>query len=131
MAERQLPTLDTRVRFPVKAPKFRDVAQSGSAPVWGTGGRWFKSSHPDHAAVAQWKSATLPTSIYGFDSRRRLQYSSFRSAVWSARLVWVQKVAGSNPAGKTLFGRVGVGVPRENHNLVFAGSIPAPVTILA
>ena len=25
----------------------RDVAQPGSAPVWGTGGRKFKSCHPD------------------------------------------------------------------------------------
>src|SRR5262249_3375556 len=27
---------------------FRDVAQPGSAPDWGSGGRWFESSHPDH-----------------------------------------------------------------------------------
>ncbi len=27
--------------------KTRDVAQSGSATVWGTGGRKFKSCHPD------------------------------------------------------------------------------------
>ena len=26
----------------------RGVAQPGSAPVWGTGGRRFKSSHPDY-----------------------------------------------------------------------------------
>lgn len=26
----------------------RDVAQSGSAPQWGCGGRWFESSRPDH-----------------------------------------------------------------------------------
>jgi len=26
---------------------FRDVAQSGSVPAWGAGGRWFESSHPD------------------------------------------------------------------------------------
>ena len=26
----------------------RDVAQPGSAPDWGSGGRWFESSHPDH-----------------------------------------------------------------------------------
>src|SRR4051812_16910027 len=25
----------------------RDVAQPGSAPDWGSGGRWFESSHPD------------------------------------------------------------------------------------
>ena len=27
--------------------KFRGVAQPGSAPALGAGGRWFKSSHPD------------------------------------------------------------------------------------
>ena len=26
----------------------RDVAQTGSAPEWGSGGRRFKSSRPDH-----------------------------------------------------------------------------------
>ena len=26
----------------------RDVAQPGSAPQWGCGGRKFESSHPDH-----------------------------------------------------------------------------------
>jgi hypothetical protein len=37
--------------FPFKRFKPRDsrgVAQSGSAPVLGTGGRWFESSRPDH-----------------------------------------------------------------------------------
>ena len=29
----------------------RGVAQSGSAPAWGAGGRWFESSHPDHQDV--------------------------------------------------------------------------------
>ena len=29
------------------ASTFRDVAQPGSAPDWGSGGRWFESSHPD------------------------------------------------------------------------------------
>ena len=29
------------------ASRFRDVAQPGSAPDWGSGGRWFESSHPD------------------------------------------------------------------------------------
>ncbi len=28
----------------------RGVAQSGSAPVWGTGGRGFKSRRPDHTS---------------------------------------------------------------------------------
>ena len=29
----------------------RGVAQLGSASVWGTGGRWFESSRPDHAST--------------------------------------------------------------------------------
>ena len=28
----------------------RGVAQFGSAPYWGCGGRWFESSRPDHGA---------------------------------------------------------------------------------
>jgi hypothetical protein len=28
--------------------RHRGVAQPGSAPDWGSGGRWFKSSRPDH-----------------------------------------------------------------------------------
>src|SRR5256885_3986071 len=28
---------------------FRGVAQPGSAPAWGAGGRWFKSSRPDQS----------------------------------------------------------------------------------
>ena len=31
----------------VSPARFRDVAQPGSAPDWGSGGRWFESSHPD------------------------------------------------------------------------------------
>ena len=31
----------------------RGVAQFGSAPALGAGGRWFESSRPDHAAVVQ------------------------------------------------------------------------------
>ena len=32
----------------VYCPRRRGVAQSGSAPEWGSGGRWFESSRPDH-----------------------------------------------------------------------------------
>lgn len=37
----ELPVLDSDAR--------RGVAQSGSAPVWGTGGRRFKSGRPDQS----------------------------------------------------------------------------------
>lgn len=33
---------------PAQADEHRDVAQPGRAPASGAGGRWFKSSHPDH-----------------------------------------------------------------------------------
>ncbi len=29
----------------------RGVAQSGSVPEWGSGGRWFKSSRPDQKNI--------------------------------------------------------------------------------
>jgi hypothetical protein len=31
--------------------KNRGVAQSGSVPEWGSGGRWFKSSRPDQTSL--------------------------------------------------------------------------------
>ena len=31
----------------------RDVAQPGSAPEWGSGGRRFKSAHPDHLLASK------------------------------------------------------------------------------
>ena len=41
-------SVDYDIKKHVKICKVRDVAQLGSAPDWGSGGRWFKSSHPDH-----------------------------------------------------------------------------------
>ena len=35
------------VRYHLKEKSLRDVAQFGSAPRLGRGGRWFESSHPD------------------------------------------------------------------------------------
>ena len=32
--------------------QIRDVAQPGSVPAWGAGGRWFESSRPDRLRVA-------------------------------------------------------------------------------
>jgi hypothetical protein len=36
--------------------RFRDVAQPGSALVWGARGRWFESSHPDETKARTIKS---------------------------------------------------------------------------
>ena len=40
----------------------RDVAQSGSAPQWGCGGRWFESSRPDHCSQKALETAVRPSS---------------------------------------------------------------------
>lgn len=40
----------------------RDVAQSGSAPQWGCGGRWFESSRPDHRSQKALETAVRPNS---------------------------------------------------------------------
>ncbi len=34
-------------------PKGRGVAQLGSAPAWGAGGRWFESSLPDQIPLSR------------------------------------------------------------------------------
>lgn len=36
----------------LKYSSFLGVAQFGSVPEWGSGGRKFKSSHPDHRTTA-------------------------------------------------------------------------------
>ena len=51
----------TRDPSPSLSPYVRGVAQLGSAPALGAGGREFKSPLPDHAGVAQWQSARLPS----------------------------------------------------------------------
>ena len=44
---REILTLMDKGAKKVHGPR-RDVAQPGSAPAWGAGGRRFKSGHPDH-----------------------------------------------------------------------------------
>ena len=45
----------------------RDVAQSGSAPEWGSGGRGFKSRRPDcvNAFYFKWIDFTSPKDLAG------------------------------------------------------------------
>ena len=47
------PRLHTSRRSPILLWRLRGVAQLGSASALGAEGRWFESSHPDHAAVVQ------------------------------------------------------------------------------
>lgn len=47
----------------------RDVAQSGSATVWGTGGRKFKSCHPDNKVRSNYLTTKwLLSFLCGFGS---------------------------------------------------------------
>jgi hypothetical protein len=46
--------------------KFRDVAQSGSVPVWGTGGRKFKSCHPDRLENQKTSKACKSNDLQAF-----------------------------------------------------------------
>ena len=55
-------------------PKPRGVAQAGSAPALGAGGRPFKSGRPDHAGVAQLgRASAFQAEGRGFESRLPLQ----------------------------------------------------------
>ncbi len=51
------------VRDPLSHEHRRGVAQPGSAPVWGTGGRRFKSSLPDHDPPSHASSSYCPGSV--------------------------------------------------------------------
>ena len=58
-------------------PRFgRGVAQPGSAPAWGAGGRKFESSRPDHLAIA-WHSGPVSrirgTGLFDWNSSIALQ----------------------------------------------------------
>ena len=46
--------------------EYRGVAQPGSAPAWGAGGRWFKSTRPDHSPTScTCVLVGLATSLWG------------------------------------------------------------------
>ena len=49
--------------------KGRGVAQLGSAPAWGAGGRWFESSHPDQLCFSYWHDRSSGGVVWSFDSR--------------------------------------------------------------
>ncbi len=65
------------MRYPLGVPKNRGVAQPGSAPPWGGGGRRFKSSRPDQIPL----EPLFTISIKGRAKRR----------VPSARRKWPKK----------------------------------------
>ena len=51
--------------LPVYSNQLRGVAQSGSAPGWGPGGRRFKSSHPDSASPLTMRARGVLATIKG------------------------------------------------------------------
>ena len=70
------------VQMVEKEPMGRDVAQSGSAPEWGSGGRMFKSFHPDHFS-------SVVISSFWFSTRQKLSpfASHINSSPWPANTV--------------------------------------------
>ena len=56
----------------------RDVAQLGSALVWGTRGRWFESSRPDHSFLAP--------GFLSHNLRTRYQRRRYASSICSLHL---------------------------------------------
>ena len=49
--------------------KSRDVAQSGSAPEWGSGSRRFKSCRPDHDHTNLGRSGPMPNLLFSLISK--------------------------------------------------------------
>lgn|GEM_PF-4344030 len=63
-----LPPIDNHGAVPLDYDKCRGVAQSGSVPEWGSGGRWFKSSRPDQTRIGEPLSRRRP--FDGFSLRQ-------------------------------------------------------------
>ena len=77
----------------------RNVAQTGSAPEWGSGGRRFKSSRSDQLDKELRSAATpffWPATAAGSDLRRRVVYRRF------FRKTFVSLVFRLDPANGTL-----------------------------
>src|SRR5438046_1611862 len=89
----------------------RGVAQLGSAPAWGAGGRWFKSSRPDHPlprralrmlGVVAYRTAAAAASVLPARAADRL-------AVGLARLAFHVRV----PARAALEKNLAAALPRS------------------
>jgi putative endonuclease len=53
---------------------FRDVAQPGSVPAWGAGGRWFESSRPDKSALENSRAFFMQFFVYILKSIKTEKY---------------------------------------------------------
>ena len=69
-------------RLPVR----RGVAQSGSAPVWGTGGRRFKSGRPDHTFNSQDVRCRSKLGFRAFDRQSSIPTFDRQSSISQAAL---------------------------------------------
>ena len=65
----------------IKKDKCRDVAQPGSAPAWGAGGRRFKSCRPDHFLWAFSEAWLFPFFLKKCPSEKKLSSES-QSEPW-------------------------------------------------
>ena len=72
----------------------RDVAQSGSAPEWGSGGRGFKSRRPDVLEVVPLEFCTrkhsAPTTLGAFSLAADLKLLLANRAIHSVTIVTVR-----------------------------------------
>ena len=55
---------DVRKRVKMLAIHCRGVAQPGSAPALGAGGRWFESSRPDHFSDSLFKVCATKSRLF-------------------------------------------------------------------
>src|SRR5215467_5197153 len=84
------PCLERLSAWAVYSPRFRGVAQPGSAPALGAGSRRFKSSHPDHTYIAPRPAVVRVLcgfSIASLDGRLGSRTSLGRSA--AAQVRWL------------------------------------------
>ena len=81
-----LKDLTIQVLFAIVFPKERGVAQSGSAPQWGCGGRRFKSSHPDCMKGGKFVHKTASRLVlYYLIKSTLLQFSEMRAKLRAKR----------------------------------------------
>ncbi len=69
----------------------RDVAQPGSALVWGTSGRWFKSSRPDHIRERAFSTLTGSPFFIGCDLFKIHDHLLFEITAF----IWTTMIDGS------------------------------------
>ncbi len=96
------------VSLPVYSALVRGVAQSGSAPGWGPGGRRFKSSHPDCPKPAS-RAGSAHSGDSPGDSRRRVGGGGARTGKGRHVAGWSRKPTRTAPSGTSGVERASLG----------------------